>query len=53
MIDIISIDSAALSASFHALEAPARKSFVFTDVTDRSNCSYYQAKSNQGHLVGF
>lgn len=53
MIDIISTDSAALSASFHALEMPARKSFVVTDVTDRSNCSYYQVKSNQGHLVSF
>lgn len=52
MIDIISTDSAAWSASFHAIEAPAGKSFVFIDVTGRSNCSY-QSQSNLGHLVNF
>lgn len=52
MIDIISTDSAVPSASFHAIKAPARKRFVFTDVTGRSNCSY-QPKNNLGHLVNF
>lgn len=31
MIDIISTDSAALSASFQATEAPARKSFFLKE----------------------
>lgn len=52
MIDIISTDSAVLCASFQAIEAPARKRFVFIDVTGRSNCSC-QPKNSRGHLVNF